>query len=166
MKPKQTRKGRPRIYRRSHKDVQGRADEIAAVLREAFGGTDFNSRRIEGVVDDCVDRKPRNREHLIVLHNGKVVGGWFQIPSNNNLKAKMTNVGWFFVSPKLPKGVRFEVANRLANRMHSRVRELGFKRIETTIGTGGGERFLSRLHDYHIASADPTSDVFIWAKDL
>jgi len=80
---------------------------------------------------------------------GAMVGGFFCIPMRRRAPETTCDLGWVFVSPRLPAAARRALLDALMSATHTRLRHLGFEFVVTNMGTLAGARILSQWYGYH-----------------
>lgn len=145
----------PKKLREWHPDLE-------AAIREAFRDAEFTEKGkdVETVLESSLGRHyfPDAERHTLLALRRKgrehpeVAGALFHVPvegPNPSVKgSEKTGLGWFFTSPRLDRRARRELADDIMDNAHELLRGLGYKRVETTVGTRAGERFLAGRHGY------------------
>jgi hypothetical protein len=144
--------------------VKRRRAEFEGAIRKAFKDSRFLSTKLgkgvdtvheyttEDVVRSCLDSHTMHdpdRRAIVALGEGdKILGAVFHVPVHNRDGKKAGEYGWFFTSPELSKRRRIDVANTLMDETHRRMRIAGFRRVEISMGTEDGAKYLAKNHGY------------------
>lgn len=136
--------------------MKARWDDIESALRHTFQDSQFND---DGYTVDnpvtftrsAVDGElGPNVKHLVALDDsGRVTGGLFCVPTERQDGCRVaTDVGWLFVVPEVDRATRRTTVDTLFERMFQVLRDAGFKRIESNMGTSAGAKSLSRRYGF------------------
>lgn len=90
----------------------------------------------------------RHRHVLAEDRDGGLAGGWFRIAVAREPDEPDVDPGWFFASPAPIAHTRRDVADAVALAAHELLKQAGFTRVVTNMGTQAGANFLSRRHGY------------------
>jgi hypothetical protein len=127
--------------------------EIETALLSAFQDADFNepfgpdspwAHTREGLVGS---NREKYRHVTAEDTNGVILGAVFRVPVLRQ-DGEDADPGWFFVAPTLQLRMRAEVVREIFLVAHRLMREAGFPRVITEMGTRTGARLLSRHYGY------------------
>ncbi|WP_438489960.1 GNAT family N-acetyltransferase [Streptomyces sp. S186] len=130
-------------------------DEVERMLRKAFESAQYNDEgySIENPVHFTragVDGElGPGVKHVVAIENGALVGGFFCLPTRPNKGEKSCDVGWVFLAPDLPRAYRRGVLDAIMERGFQTVKDGGFERIVSNMGTMAGSRALTRYGFVH-----------------
>jgi hypothetical protein len=106
-------------------------------------------------IEAGIDGPARGRYRHVLAEDpyGGLAGGWFQIAVARGPDESDADPGWFLaspapISPALMSHTRHDVADAVALAAHDLLKEAGFTRVVTNMGTQAGANFLSRRHGY------------------
>lgn len=85
--------------------------------------------------------------HVLAEAEDQVLAGAFRVPVVR-LDVGDADPGWFFVAHTVPGMDRVMVADAVVERSHQLMRDAGFTRVVTNMGTRDGAAFLRRRHGY------------------
>lgn len=132
----------------------GRWNDIETVVRVAFEGAAFNDGyRVDRPLAhtragiDGSDRA-RYRHVLAEDRHGGLAGGWFRIAVAREPDEVDADPGWFFASSAPMSHRRREVADAVVIAAHELLKQAGFIRVVTNMGTQAGANFMSGRHGY------------------
>jgi hypothetical protein len=104
-----------------------------------------------------------NYRHVIAENDRQILGAVFCVPVQRR-GDEDADPGWFFVDPELHLRMRAEVVRVILQEAHRLMREAGFLRVVTEMGTHTGARLLSRHFGY---VQDPvTGQENRWTREL
>ncbi|MER6046644.1 hypothetical protein ABT168_04095 [Streptomyces sp. NPDC001793] len=151
--------------------MKARWDDIESTLRHTFENSQFNDDGY--TVDNPVDFTRSAIEgglgpsvkHLVALDDsGKMLGGFFCIPTERKEGQEATDLGWFFVVPEVDRDTRREIVDTFLERVFQMLRDAGFKRIESNMGTPAGAKSLGRRYGFvHAPTAEWSNR---WLREL
>ncbi|MFE7528362.1 hypothetical protein ACFU7Y_21965 [Kitasatospora sp. NPDC057542] len=151
--------------------MRSRWDDVEDALRRAFAGSHFND---EGyTVDNPINytrsvvegRLGPGFKHLLALDDaGSVIGGFFCIQTELKGSTTAHDIGWIFAVPEIDRPMRREMIDTFMQRAFATLREAGFRRIESNMGTRAGGASLSRHYGF-VHSPVPGNDNR-WVKEL
>lgn len=125
---------------------------IKLAIKAAFKHADFTERfgpespwahTCEGLTGSGSDKY----WHVIAEDDRQILGAVFCVPVERKGRED-ADPGWFFVDPKLHLRMRAEVVRVILQEAHRLMREAGFSRVVTEMGTYTGARLLSRHFGY------------------
>ncbi len=138
--------------------VLNRWDEIKEILESVFRDSQFNgdsqygdkyssNRPINHTWKNITEPYQEGLKHIIALDlDNNILGAFLVIPCSNPEGKESCDIGWFFTIELYPR-FRHEVMNAIIDKVHEVVKQAGFKRIITNMGTEAGAKFLSKkLH--------------------
>ncbi|MFD9812524.1 hypothetical protein [Streptomyces sp. NPDC059080] len=150
-------------------EMLSRWDEVERMLRKAFDDAQYNDdgysvenpvsftrAGVDGALGPGI-------KHVIALGNGGLVGGFFCLPTEPRGDEKSCDVGWVFLTPDLPHPYRRGVLNEIMARGYQAVKNAGFERIVSNMGTAAGSAALTRYGFVH-SPLPSTSNR--WVKEL
>ena len=149
--------------------VKSRWNEIEEILYRVFSGSQFNSdfkrtRPAEHTWLKMHEDSPENAGHVMAFdQNNEILGAFFVIPTFMPEGQEECDIGWMFTI-ELHRRFRHEVLDSIVNMVHDTIRDAGFKRIVTEMGTDAGARFLAKKYGY-IHKPTETQDNR-WIKEL
>lgn len=144
---------------------------------DAFEGADFSEAVTAKTPKDVANEiilsafkdkdknqgRKKEHKHLVAFKDEKVVGAFFNIPSERPHKlTKDASFGWLFTSHDLPSDHRVHVADLLVKHAHDVARRGGYERVSTVIGTRRGEEFFKKRHGYIQDPKNPR----LWGRKL
>ena len=147
--------------------VEDRWDEIAALLRAAFGDSAISEElSAEGAAQQAWERihEPGGRGlgHIVAEdRDGRLLGTFLCIPTERGRNETCCDVGWFCADPTLPDSERERVGDALVFKTHEELAELGFEAAVTAVGSEAAADFLSRRHGYMPAPLGDRKDRWI-----
>ncbi|WP_331742820.1 hypothetical protein [Kitasatospora sp. NBC_01300] len=151
--------------------MKARWDDIETTLRRTFRDSSFNDSGY--TVDNPVDFTRSavhgglgpGIKHLVALDDsGHLMGGFFCIPTERGEGQEATDIGWFFSVPELDRDHRRAMVDAFVERMFQTLREAGFKRIETNMGTPAGAKALGQRYGFvHAPTAEHANR---WLREL
>lgn len=132
---------------------QERLFTIESAIKAAFQDADFNEpfgpespwvHTCEGFTGSNTDMY----RHVIAENDQqKILGAVFRVPVERQ-GGEDADPGWFFVAPELHLRMRAEVVRQILHTAHRLMRNAGFRRVVTEMGTRTGGRLLSRHFGY------------------
>lgn len=133
-----------------------------AVL-SAFSKADFvGSMDSYGVEEECEAQihslKPQT--HLAAFKGNRLVGALFGIDSKRDPDQDYADLSWFFASPEMAREDRISIADSIISQAHEMLKRLGYRGVDTMIGTRSGQKFLTKRHGYVKHPSNP----FLWRK--
>lgn len=152
--------------------MKRRWDDIETALRHSFEHSQFND---DGYTADNPVNFTRNGiegrlgpgiKHLVALDGkGMVLGGLFCVQTERlEGQEAATDVGWLFALPEIDRDTRRQMVDTFFERLFQTLRDAGFKRIETNLGTLAGSKSLSRRYGFvHAPTSEQTNR---WIKEL
>ncbi|MBO1419940.1 hypothetical protein [Streptomyces sp. FH025] len=136
--------------------MASRWDDVVSALNSAFAQSVFND---EGYTADNpvtytragVDGKlGPGVKHLVVLdESDTVIGGWFCIQTVRAADEAECDTGWFFVVPGVDRTTRRQIVEELATKAFQTMRDAGFQRIVSNMGTVPGAKSMTRYGFVH-----------------
>jgi len=132
---------------------QERLFEIESAVKAAFRDADFNEpygpespwvHTFEGFTGS----NTKKYRHVIAEDDHRMIlGAVFRVPVKRQ-GGEDADPGWFFVAPELHLRMRAEVVRQILQTAHRLMRDAGFTRVVTEMGTRTGGRLLSRHFGY------------------
>jgi hypothetical protein len=148
--------------------TEDRLFEIESALKAAFQNADFTepfgpespwTHTHEGLTGSNSGRY----RHVIAQHDRHILGAVFCVPVERR-DGEDADPGWFFVDPELHLRMRAEVVREVLQEAHRLMRDAGFPRVVTKMGTHTGARLLSRHFGYVQAPVEGQENR--WTREL
>lgn len=150
----------------SNEWVLERWEEFRNVMQGAFSNCTYNESDpskctpIEETHFELNDPTFIGCQHTVALDaDDKIIGAYFF--TTDPKCDKIADPGWFFTAPGLSRDFRRAVAGDMMHFAHAKMREAGYERIETYMGTKAGANFLQSF-GYELQQGTEN----IWTKDL
>ncbi len=137
-----------------HEYIFNRWEEIDYIIYDAFEGAEFNdgytvARPINYTWTNIVAPYQKGLKHVIALdENDNILGAFFMIPSYKPAGREDCDIGWMFTIKLYPRVFRHSVIHDIVDKVHEVVRNAGYARIITNMGTKAGGRYLCTKHGY------------------
>lgn len=151
--------------------MQARWEDVEFALRRTFKGAAFNDdgytvenpvQFTRAGVDGCLGP---GLKHLLALGEiGEVLGGFFCVPTLRTEKQTSCDIGWLFVVPELEHAAQRRMVDSLVQQALQAVKEAGFERIVTNMGTLAGAKSFGR--HYGFVHSPTTEKSNRWVKEL
>jgi hypothetical protein len=150
--------------------IHAHQEEVEHLIRSALEHAEFyeglnvnrpiwHMRKFGTNVDDPTMR------HIVATSAGRLRAAFLCVASApRRPNQEEIDVGWFVVEPDLPLEVRHAILNDVVCRGLGVLREAGFKRIVTNVGTVEGARFVEKFHGFVHAPNDLQEDR--WVREL
>lgn len=150
--------------------------DVEATLRKTYAAADFSDEFSAGGVESVNGPLDWTRsgingalgrefKHLIALGQaGQIFGGIFCVPASRNEGETGCDVGWIFVVPEASPALRRSILDEMMERLDNWLRECGFERIVTDVGTRAGAKSFSRYYGWVYSPLPEESNR--WIKEL
>jgi hypothetical protein len=148
---------------------QERLFEIEMAVKAAFQDADFTDPfgPASPWAHTCEGLKGPNSDKYVhvIAEDGRreILGAVLCVPVEQQ-DGEDADPGWFFVAPDLQLRLRAEVVREILLTAHELMREAGFARVVTKMGTRTGGRLLSRHFGY--VQAPVMGQENRWIRDL
>jgi len=100
--------------------------------------------------------------HVVVETDEKILGAAFRVPVTTVGGATEADPGWFFLARDISRTERVQIADEIVGQSHRLMRDAGFRRIATNMGTRDGAAYLRRRHGYQPVPGEENR----WTCDL
>jgi hypothetical protein len=151
--------------------MQARWEDIEFALRRTFKDAVFNDDgyTVENPIQFTragVDgRLGPGLKHLLALDEmGEVLGGFFCVPTQRTEGRASCDIGWLFVVSELDRATQRRMVDSLVQQALQAVKEAGFERIVTNMGTLAGAKSLGQ--HYGFVHSPTTEKSNHWIKEL
>jgi hypothetical protein len=141
--------------------------ELSVAIKEAFAGVEFcdgfgPESPVEHSQAGIVGPERDVYRHVVARIRSEVVGATFRVPvvlpEGGGLDA---DPGWYFTARTLGPRAQTLVAAALIEQSHRLMKEAGFARVVTNMGTPAGANYLKRRWAYAQASAEGVTNRWI-----
>jgi hypothetical protein len=150
--------------------IHAHLEEIEQLIRRALERAEFNEgftvdRPIWHTTNFGARLDDLTMRHVIAISADRLRAAFLCVPSApRRPNQEETDVGWFVVEPDLPLEVRNALLQDVVAGGLGVLREAGFKRVLTNIGTVEGAVFLEKFHDFIHAPNELQEDR--WVREL
>jgi hypothetical protein len=146
-------------------------DDLAIEIRNAFVGARFMpgfgpDSPLEHTHNGLSGPDADSYRHVVAETHGRILGASFRVPVVRPDAATDAEAdpGWFFVAHDLPSALRAKIVDAVVARSHRIMKEAGFARVVTNMGTRDGALVLRRRHGYvHAPLPDQDNR---WVREL
>ena len=154
-----------------HDFVKQRWSEIELLIINAFSHSKFNGEYLLEELPiqwtwEAVNKPVRKGlKHVVAVNiEEKILGAFFCIPTYRYEHEISCDLGWLFTSYDLSYRERIRICDAIVERTHEELRNAGFKKVITDIGTEAGVKYLSKRHGYIHRPLEENANR--WEKDL
>lgn len=153
-----------------HDFVSARWPEVEAFIRHEFKDSRFNdgftverplwhiTKGIEGGLGDGI-------KHVMAFSpEEKILAAAFCIPASREDDQESCDIGWFLSSSELSMVKKMKVLDQVFDKVHDTIKDAGFDRIITNMGTEEGAKYLGRRQGYNYQPIDDKKNR--WVKEL
>jgi hypothetical protein len=139
---------------KDYNEVERRWDELEIEIKSAFAGAPFEAgfgpdSPLTHTHDGVFGPQKEMYRHIVAEDAAKrIVGASFRVPVKRYTSGTDADPGWFFISRDLESRPRVRAADIMVDSAHRVMRDAGFIRVVTNMGTRDGAAFLSRRHGY------------------
>jgi len=150
-----------------------RWDDLAIDIKDAFAGARFMpgfgpDSPLEHTHDGLIGPDADSYLHVVAEAEGRILAASFRVPvvrpgRDTGAEAE-ADPGWFFVAHDLPGVLKARIVDAVVARSHQMMKDAGFVRVVTNMGTREGALVLRRRHGYvHAPLPDQDNR---WVREL
>jgi len=132
-----------------------RWDDLAIDIKDAFAGACFMpgfgpDSPLEHTRDGLTGPDAGSYLHVVAEAEGRILGASFRVPvvRRDGDTGTEADPGWFFVAHNLPGALKAQIVDEVVARSHRMMKDAGFARVVTNMGTREGALVLRRRHGY------------------
>lgn len=142
------------IFILSSTEAERLLPELTVAIKEAFAGAEFcdgfgPDSPVQHSQAGIIGPERDVYRHVVARIRSEIVGATFRVPvalpDGGGLDA---DPGWYFASPTLGLRTQLLVAAALIEQSHRLMKEAGFARVVTNMGTRAGANYLERRWGY------------------
>jgi hypothetical protein len=127
--------------------------ELTGKIREAFAGARFMpgfgpDSPLKHTYEGLCGPEADSYLHTFAEADGHVLGASFRVPVVCPEGTAEADPGWFFVAHDLPGTLKAEIVDAVVAQSHRLMKDAGFARVVTNMGTKDGALVLRRRHGY------------------